>query len=128
MSHICVHSLTSNAVFSNPGYGATSCKFRLAVVVGIVYTLLWGISTWIVTLTRCHPIELAYDWDMIKQQHLDNTRGTCRDPFLLGAIVAILSLVGDVYIIVLPLPVLMRLNINTRKKAAVIGIFLLGSL
>lgn len=98
------------------------------MVAGIVYTLAWGISTWIVTLTRCQPIQLAYDWEMMQQQHVDNARGTCRDPFMLGAIIAVLSLVGDIYIIVLPLPVLMRLNINTRKKAAVIGIFLLGSL
>lgn len=53
----------------------------------------------------------------------------CLDPVLLSAIIAIFSLVGDLYIIVLPLPTLMRLDLlGTRKKAAVIGIFLLGSL
>lgn len=127
-------------VFSNPGYSVTSCKFRLFVAAGIFYTLAWGISTWIITLTRCHPIALAYDWTLIQQQRqavlledvVDLGQGPtyyCRDPVLLSAIIAIFSLVGDLYIIVLPLPKLMRLDLlGARKKAAVIGIFLLGSL
>lgn len=94
--------------------------FRISVYVGIGYTLAWGISTWFVNLTTCTPIAFAYDKTI--------PNGTCRNQALTGSISAVLSLIGDIYIVLLPLPVLWQLKINTRRKVAVIGIFLLGSL
>lgn len=103
-------------VFSTKAYG----HFRIWVYVGIAYTLLWGITTWAVNLTTCAPIAFFYDRTI--------KGGVCRNQVVSGTIAAVLSLVGDVYVLVLPLPALWQLKINTRKKVAVVGIFLLGSL
>ncbi|KAJ0108178.1 hypothetical protein J7T55_000143 [Diaporthe amygdali] len=86
---------------------------------GIAYTFMWGLATWIVNLTTCTPIAFFYDRTI--------KGGTCRNQVVSGTIAAVLSLVGDIYVLVLPLPALWQLKINTRKKVAVVGIFLLGS-
>lgn len=130
--HTPIHCILTNThnkppVFSSPG--DLTSKFSLGVAAGVLYTLAWGVSTWVVTFTRCAPVALAYDRGLqLANARAGGALGTCRDPVLLGVIVAVLSLVGDVLIILLPLPTLVRLRgINRRKKAAVIGIFLLGS-
>ncbi|KAH8763669.1 hypothetical protein F5883DRAFT_422658 [Diaporthe sp. PMI_573] len=103
-------------VFSTKAYG----HFRIWVYVGIAYTLVWGITTWAVNLTTCAPIAFFYDRTI--------KGGSCRNQVVSGTTAAALSLVGDIYVLVLPLPALWQLKINMRKKVAVVGIFLLGSL
>ncbi|KAI3396244.1 hypothetical protein diail_12388 [Diaporthe ilicicola] len=102
-------------VFSTKAYG----RFRIWVYVGIAYTLIWGVVTWSVNLTTCTPIAFFYDRTI--------KGGVCRNQVISGTIAAVLSLVGDIYVLALPLPALWQLKINTRKKIAVVGIFLLGS-
>lgn len=108
--------IMANKVFSTKAYG----NFRIWVYAGITYTFMWGLATWIVNLTTCTPIAFFYDRTI--------KGGTCRNQVVSGTIAAVLSLVGDIYVLVLPLPALWQLKINTRKKVAVVGIFLLGSL
>lgn len=103
-------------VFSTKAYG----HFRIWVYVGIAYTLLWGIITWSINLTTCAPIAFFYDRTI--------KGGSCRDQVVSGTTAAVLSLVGDIYVLMLPLPALWQLKINMRKKVAVVGIFLLGGL
>jgi hypothetical protein len=92
--------------------------FRLAAYCVIAYTIAWAISTWIVNLTVCTPIAFYYDRTI--------PGGTCRNQAISGSINGGLSLLGDVFVLALPIPVIWSLKINTRKKAGILGIFLLG--
>ena len=95
-------------------------KFRYFAYANMAYTIAWGIATWIVNLTVCSPIAYYYDKTIIG--------GTCKDQSISGSVNGALSLLGDISILALPLPMIWKLHMNTRRKIALCGIFLLGSL
>ncbi|AEO66486.1 uncharacterized protein THITE_2114613 [Thermothielavioides terrestris NRRL 8126] len=93
---------------------------RWAAYANMAYTICWAISTWIVNLTVCTPIAFYYDHTI--------PGGKCKNQVISGTANGALSLLGDVCILVLPLPVIWKLKINTRRKIALCGVFLLGCL
>jgi hypothetical protein len=95
-------------------------KFKLAAYANMVFTVCWGIATWIVNLNVCTPIAFFYDKSIVG--------GSCKDQAISGTISGALSLLGDVLILVLPLPMVWHLQINVRQKIALFGIFMLGTL
>ncbi|RKU48546.1 hypothetical protein DL546_007390 [Coniochaeta pulveracea] len=98
-------------------FGGTR-QFRRAAYAVIGYTVAWAISTWIVNLTVCTPIAYYYDRTI--------PGGTCRNQAISGSINGGLSLLGDVLVLALPMPVIWNLKVNFRRKVGIICIFLLG--
>ena len=94
--------------------------FRLTcdIVSGVV--VAWLIATLLGTLLRSTPISLNWNPTQPGGHH--------------GNIVILFSFVGasdiflDIFILALPLPVIRRLHMTTRRKWAVAGIFWLGGL
>ncbi|KAF3395516.1 hypothetical protein DPV78_008733 [Talaromyces pinophilus] len=84
----------------------------------MAYTLSWAISTWIVNLTVCIPIAYYYDRTI--------KGGSCKNQAISGSVNGALSLLGDIFILVLPVPMMWHLKMNTRRKIGISGIFLLG--
>ena len=95
-------------------------RFRLAAYINMAYTLGWAISTWIVNLTVCTPIAYYYDRTI--------KGGSCKNQAISGSVNGGLSLLGDISILVLPLPMMWHLKMNTRRKIGISGIFMLGCL
>ncbi|KAI1139094.1 hypothetical protein F5Y05DRAFT_380818 [Hypoxylon sp. FL0543] len=77
----------------------------------------WVIAQEFVLIFSCTPIH-AY-WD-------HTTYGKCLDSNLTGWMNAIGNIVTDIIVLVLPIPVVWRLNLKRGRKWAVIGIFTLG--
>lgn len=86
----------------------------------MAYTLGWAISTWIVNLTVCIPIAFYYDRTI--------KGGSCKNQAISGSVNGGLSLLGDISILILPVPMMWRLKMNTRRKIGICGIFMLGCL
>lgn len=95
-------------------------KLHRLAYINMAYTICWGIATWIVNLNVCTPIAYAYDRTIVG--------GHCKNQAISGTVSGALSLLGDVMILILPIPVLLRLRINMRRKLALCGIFLLGAM
>lgn len=87
-----------------------------------IYTLLWAVSISFATLFECKPVQ--YFWDKTIEG------GSCvANPLItIGLTSGVLSCVGDIFIFGMPIPVVLRLNINTRKKIALGAIFMVGLL
>jgi hypothetical protein len=86
-----------------------------------IYTLLWTIEAFLASLFECTPI--SYFWDKNQQGHC------VPNPLItIGLTNGVLSAVGDVFILMMPLPVLLTLQIDQRKKWVLAGIFTLGTL
>jgi hypothetical protein len=98
-------------------FGGTR-QFRRAAYAVIGYNIAWAISTWIVNLTVCTPIAFYYDRTI--------PGGHCRNQAISGSINGGLSLLGDVLVLALPMPVIWNLKINFRRRVGIICIFLLG--
>lgn len=97
-----------------------SNKFKMFAYANLAYTIGWGIATWFVNLTVCTPIAFYYDRTI--------PGGHCKNQVVSGTVNGALSLVGDIFILALPIPMIFQLQINLRRKVALAGIFLLGSL
>lgn len=82
--------------------------------------LSWGISVLITVIFQCDPVSSVVH--PAKQKH-------CIDAlkFFLGN--GISAMLLDVIILCMPIPMILRLQVfSWRRKVAILGIFLLGSL
>ncbi|KAI0895215.1 hypothetical protein F4806DRAFT_92608 [Annulohypoxylon nitens] len=91
--------------------------YRIFYLVAMAIVGGWVIAQEFVLIFSCTPI-YSY-WD-------HSGGGTCLDSNLLGWMNAIGNLVTDLIILLLPIPVVWRLNLKKERKWAVIAIFGLG--
>lgn len=81
------------------------------------------IATAITMATCCQPV--SYYWN----QFGGGAPGTCIDDvkqFFLA--LGVLNMLNDVLVAAIPIPQIMKLQMSAKKKAAISGIILLGSL
>ncbi|RQM04668.1 hypothetical protein DH86_00004198, partial [Scytalidium sp. 3C] len=99
----------------------TSRTFRYVAFGVWIYTLLWAIAAFFSNMLQCIPI--SYFWNK-------NQPGHCIPNALItiGLSNGILSFVGDIFILSMPVPMIWKLQIDKRRRIALIGIFLLGGL
>lgn len=96
--------------------------FRYACFATMTACVGYGIAFLLVSVFQCQPIALAWDhWD---GEHL----GKCNDINAQGWTSAALNVVLDVVVLVLPMPVIAKLELNKRKKALVLLMFSTGFL
>lgn len=89
----------------------------------IVFTIFYGLTFVIVAIFQCRPIKHYWmNWD---KEHVD---GHCININALAWANAIISIVLDVWMLVLPLCEVFRLQLSWRKKISVAIMFLVGTL
>jgi len=94
-------------------------KFRIAAHCVNAYNICWGIATFIINLTVCTPIAFYYDKTI-------PGGGTCRNQAISGSVNGGLSLLGDIFVLCLPIPVIWGLKVDMRRRIGIICVFLLG--
>ena len=95
----------------------TSKPFYQWVYLVMGLNMLWWISMFIEDLTVCQP--LSYTWNKSLSGHCGN--------ILAGYISsAIINVILDVAVIILPMPILWKLQMRLSKKILISGIFGLG--
>ncbi|KAI9889654.1 MAG: hypothetical protein M1814_005055 [Vezdaea aestivalis] len=94
---------------------------RIMTYIGIVFFSLLAISTCIVDVFNCTPINASWN----KNPAL---KSKCVDPPTLYRVTAIINLVTDIIILLIPLPFIWRLQMSLRNRVALYGIFLLGGI
>ncbi|KAI2640772.1 hypothetical protein GGS26DRAFT_599741 [Hypomontagnella submonticulosa] len=93
--------------------------FRFTTYVLIAYIWMWGVSEVLVAIFQCNPV--AYQWDR-------TISGTCIDQLGYYRWVSVPNVVHDVAMLILPAPVVWKLQIGLRQKLALTGVFLIGSI
>ena len=101
---------------------ASSQRFRIVWYAITIWTFLWGISTFFAAAFQCSPA--SFYWT----KYTRKTQGTCIDLTSLLLVTASTNIVTDVALLILPMPLVWKLNIERPQKFAVLGIFLLGGL
>ncbi|CAP70172.1 uncharacterized protein PODANS_3_2710 [Podospora anserina S mat+] len=91
--------------------------FKLTAMGLIYFILLYMTSSSIVGICQCIPIASAWDLDI---------HGKCLNLYIIWNMNAIVSLVTDLIILVLPFPLVIRLNIPLSQKLALMPVFGLG--
>ena len=92
-------------------------SFSIPCYTILVINVAFGASAIIANCLICRPIN--YRWGL-------NSVGSCGDQKALDMDIAILNLLLDVVVVVLPLPVLWRLPLARGKKAALTFMFGIG--
>ncbi|KAF1996954.1 hypothetical protein P154DRAFT_497567 [Amniculicola lignicola CBS 123094] len=92
-------------------------KLRFACYALIVIVALYGLEMFITSAFPCWPV--ASFWD----SHL---KGICFPHKDIWFTNAALNIATDLMIFMLPIPVIKGLNLPTRQKAALLGVFILG--
>jgi hypothetical protein len=89
----------------------------------IAFTILYGLTFVVVAIFQCHPI--SHYWIKWDKEHND---GNCVNVNALAWSNAIISIVLDIWMLVLPLYEVFRLQLSWRKKMSVAIMFLVGTL
>lgn len=94
-------------------------KFRLAayVTIGVIATTLIILSS--LFIFTCRPVTFFWNRDI--------PGGTCLDIKGLAFASGAMSIVQDMVILVLPLPVILKLNMDRKKKLGICFMLTLGS-
>ncbi|KAI1147956.1 hypothetical protein F4825DRAFT_465275 [Nemania diffusa] len=85
----------------------------------IAYIWVWSATELLLTIFQCKPI--AFQWD-------HSLEGTCINQVVYFRAISALSAVHDLAMLILPLPVVWKLQLKTRRKVALSAVFLVGSI
>ena len=110
---------TSILLFYRRIFTFQSRKFRFSVLSVAALSLACWVSIFFATVFSCIPIE--YNWNRA-------IKGSCLNPNAFFNSGLALNLLNDICIIVLPIPVIWRIQITRAEKIGLSSTFLLGGL
>ena len=93
--------------------------FRYAAITVGIIVFCWMVGTLFTQIFNCNPIQGAWNVEI---------GATCIDPVKFYHGNAISNLLTDVIILLLPMPLVWRLQMTFKRKVALSGVVLLGSL
>lgn len=94
--------------------------FRISCFVSMAACMAYAIAFLLVSVFQCWPINYAWlNWD-------DEHTGRCNDINAQGWTSAALNVMLDVIVLGLPIPVIVKLQLNARKKILILAMFLVG--
>ncbi|KAM7193358.1 hypothetical protein V8F20_008408 [Naviculisporaceae sp. PSN 640] len=99
-----------------------STTFRAITYIIILWIAISGIVSVFIQIFQCTPV--SFIWEGWKRGHFGPHR--CLDVHALGFATAALGAAQDLVIIIMPLPLLAKLNVSRRCKIEIIIMFSLG--
>ncbi|KAK0376062.1 hypothetical protein CLIM01_06585 [Colletotrichum limetticola] len=100
---------------------ASSSSFKFSLIAGYVLSIAYPIIIWTTMANACRP--LSFYWNQFVGE-----QGRCIDINSFYLALAIINMVNDIIVLLIPIPQILKLQMSGRKKAAVCSIMLLGSL
>ncbi|KAF2179019.1 hypothetical protein K469DRAFT_731295 [Zopfia rhizophila CBS 207.26] len=91
--------------------------FRKVVLTTAAFVLAWGIGITVALALVCRPIEAFWD---------SNVKGECLDLVTFTYFTNISNLATDIWIFLMPVPVIWHLQLQTKKKLLLCFIFSIG--
>lgn len=99
----------------------TRC-FRILTYLVMTWVALSGIAFISFQIFQCYPV--AFIWEGWKKSEFGPHR--CFDVNTLAYASAASSIAQDLVILIMPLPLIVKLNVTLRTKVAIVGMFSLG--
>ncbi|KAF3914355.1 hypothetical protein AA313_de0208997 [Arthrobotrys entomopaga] len=97
--------------------------YRIVIYVSMGIVVVYTIIMMFINAWECPKISDAWSAEILLQGS-----GSCRDLHPLYFVQASFNIFSDIFILLLPIPVLMRLQMRQNKRIALIGIFSVGSI
>ncbi|EFX02932.1 pth11-like integral membrane protein [Grosmannia clavigera kw1407] len=99
----------------------TTNQFKYMFLFASVLTGVYLPILWITMACACRPV--SYYWTQYT-----GGQGSCINVELFFLVLGIVNMINDVIILIVPIPSIWVLQMNSKTKASVIGIMMLGSL
>ncbi|KAJ5903625.1 hypothetical protein N7504_006008 [Penicillium tannophilum] len=93
--------------------------FRRFVIGTAIFIVLWLAAMEIALGLQCLPVQRAWD---------ASVKGTCVDLVAFSYFTNITNLVTDIWVFLLPLPIIFRLHVTRQRKFELAGVFAIGLL
>jgi hypothetical protein len=91
--------------------------YRWAINGGIIVVTLFYVGSFLWEIFKCKP--LAKSWNPFLE-------GTCATEFVPGGETGIFNVISDVYILLLPIPMIWKLQTNFKRKMQLLAVFSVG--
>lgn len=112
---ITLTKLSILALFKNV-FSLNNRQFALCLYLTLTWVILWCLGTYLLILLQCKPI--ASYWSL---------EDACRTPYIGSVLDGAFNAVSDVALIVLPQPLLWKLQLNFNRKISISLLFGLAS-
>lgn len=99
-------------------FGSKS-KVKWATAIGIVLVICLNGGVFLANLFSCRPIQRTWN-PMVP--------GQCFNPVILPYLSGVSSFLTDLYVLVIPIPVIWSLNLDVKRRLRVMAVFGLGIL
>lgn len=96
-----------------------SKRFHLYLWIVAAFVAAWSVSSAIVSIAQCLPIEFGWDPKI--------PGGSCINYGLLVLVAGVVNVVTDFVVLGLPIPMILRLRISKQKRYLLVFTFALGS-
>ncbi|KAI1477934.1 hypothetical protein K445DRAFT_307757 [Daldinia sp. EC12] len=102
-------------------YGAifSSKRFQISLWIVGAFVAAWSISSTVVSIFQCTPIEFAWDTSI--------PGGFCINYGVLVLVAGVINVITDFVILALPIPMILRLQVTKQKRFQLVFIFATGS-
>lgn len=111
-------------------FGINQGNFRINLWLTALVTVSYPVTVFVGMLAACQPI--SHFWTRLAEVSDDGTGnggGRCvLNTRLFYMVLGIVNLVLNVWILIIPIPQILKLQMSRRNKAAVCGLMLLGGL
>lgn len=104
------------------GQSTTNLPYAIAFWTATALTSCYPVVMFITMAAACRPV--SFYWE----QYLGRTDGTCINVAGFYLAFGIVNMINDICILLVPIPRILHLQLNKRKKYSIIGVMLLGSL
>lgn len=104
-------------------FGLNNKIFKILVYVGSFLSLGCAAATVIMLLTMCRPT--SYFWT---QYGPDAPQGTCANTADASLSIGCINLALDFYLLAIPIPQILKLNMSRRRKFVLCGLILVGGM
>lgn len=93
---------------------------RYAIIFGIAFSVIFYFGNMTVAGILCAPrVGHPWDWTIIVK---------CSRETVFGVVLGIGNLALDVFLLILPMPVIFQLQLSTKKKIGILAVFMVGLL
>lgn len=97
-------------------------KFNIASRIVGALVVAWAVGFFFPTVFACRPISVIYAGT------IEQLFSECIDTITLLETFAITDVITDIMVLSLPIPMVWQLQMSTRRKSIISGIFMLGTL
>ena len=94
--------------------------FRTGICVAGALTVMWWIAAFLDSIFQCVPVQAFWD------KSIQNPK--CQDIRASALGTGIANMILDIMLLIIPLPMIWKLQVSRRIKVSLTGIFMLGAL